>query len=184
MNQETTIITENSIIEIGEAIILTLCLLRCLQYSVQSRVLQGRYFWLASVLVFFSVIRRELSYLSDLLVPEDFMLIGHSYDWWEDRILLVIIVAMLILLVRARHYFWTVLKNIPKSLYLGVAVLAVLQYMGENAIMFPHEFGEVVEETSENIIYMIALIYLWQFKLSIFENLPSSQKKFTVLNQQ
>ena len=184
MNQETTIITENSIIEIGEAIILTLCLLRCLQYSVQSRVLQGRHFWLASVLVFFSVIRRELSYLSDVLVPEDFVLLGHSYDWWEDRVLLVIIVATLILLVRARHYFWSVLKNVPKSLYLGVAVLAVLQYMGENAIMFPHEFGEVVEELSENVIYMIALIYLWRFKLSTFDSISSNQKKFTVLNQQ
>ena len=184
MNQETTIITENSIIEIGEAIILTLCLLRCLQYSVQSRILQGRHFWFASVLIFFSAIRRELSYLPDLLVPEDFMLLGHSYDWWEDMVLLVIILATLVLLVRARHYFWSVLKNIPKSLYLGVTALAVLQYMGENAIMFPHELGEMVEESSENIIYMIALIYLLQFKLSTFDNLPSNQQKFTVLNRQ
>ena len=184
MNQEITIITENSIIEIGEAIVLTLCLLRCLQYSVQSRVQQGRYFWLASVFIFFSAIRRELSYLPDLLVPEDFTLLGHSYDWWEDMVLLAIILVTLILLFRARHYFWTVLKNVPKFLYIGVAVLAVLQYMGENAIMFPHEFGEIIEELSENIIYMIALIYLWQFKLVVFENLPSNQNKFTVLNRQ
>ncbi|MGP9545224.1 hypothetical protein ACT3QR_09495 [Psychrobacter sp. AOP7-B1-25] len=70
------------------------------------------------------------------------------------------------LLAYTRHYLWAVLKNVPVSLYLSVVVLAVIQYMGENAIVFPHTFGEIVEELSETTIYGIALTYLWRFELT------------------
>lgn len=42
-----------------------------------------------------------------------------------------------------------VLKATPIALYLGVAVLAALQYMGENAIGFPESVGLMVEELTE-----------------------------------
>ncbi|MGP5525309.1 hypothetical protein ACTXMV_00065 [Psychrobacter celer] len=38
-------------------------------------------FWLAAVLVFFAVIRRELNYLPDLFIPADFLLLSQPYDW-------------------------------------------------------------------------------------------------------
>jgi hypothetical protein len=47
----------------------------------QSQLKLGQYFWLASVLVFFAVIRRELNYLPELFIPSDFSLLAHSYDW-------------------------------------------------------------------------------------------------------
>jgi len=108
---------------------------------IQSRSKPSSYFWLASVLVFFEVIRRELNFLPELFIPSDF---------WR--------------------YLWAALKDINISLYIAVAVLAVLQYMGENAIVIPESIGEIVEEVSETIIYTIALIYLWRFKLGDFEN--------------
>ncbi|MGP5177433.1 hypothetical protein [Psychrobacter aquimaris] len=84
----------DGIIEAPGIIILFACLLRCLQYLLQSSAIntfkQIRAFWLAAVLVFFAVIRRELNYLPDLLVPTDFMLLSHSYDWWEDVVLTIV----------------------------------------------------------------------------------------------
>lgn len=166
---EISIFTEDGIIEIVGTIILVLCLLRCAQYAIQSRVKQGHYFWIASVLIFFNVIRRELSYLSDLFISSDFLFLSYSYDWWEDRVLLVIYIIILSLLIYSWRYFWAVLKRTPIALYLSVAVLALLQYMGENAIVFPETFGGMAEELTEGIIYSIALIYLWTFKLADFE---------------
>jgi hypothetical protein len=146
-----------------------------MQYAVQSHLKQGRYFWLASVLIFISAIRRELSYLSDSMVPSDFILLGYSYDGWEDRVLLAIILVTIGLLIYSRHYFWTVLKNISLFLYLSVTILVLIQYMGENAIIIPYAFGEIVEELAENVIYIIALIYLWTFTLADFESRLASR---------
>ena len=145
-------------------------MLRCTQYVIQSRSKSSRYFWLASVLVFFEVIRRELNYLPELFIPSDFSLLTHSYDWWEDNVLAIILLVIIGLLAYSWRYLWAVLKDINISLYIAVAVLAVLQYMGENAIVIPERIGEMVEEVSETIIYTIALIYLWRFKLGDFEN--------------
>ena len=145
-------------------------MLRCMQYVIQSRSKSSRYFWLASVLVFFEVIRRELNYLPELFIPSDFSLLAHSYDWWEDNVLAIILLVIIGLLAYSWRYLWAVLKDINISLYIAVAVLAVLQYMGENAILIPESIGEMVEEVSETIIYAIALVYLWRFKLGDFEN--------------
>lgn len=84
-------------------------------------------------------------------------------------VLLAIILAMIGLLVYSWRYLWLVLKNVSKLLYLSVMILVLIQYMGENAIIIPYAFGETVEELAENIIYIIALIYLWTFKLTDFE---------------
>ena len=145
-------------------------MLRCTQYVIQSRRKPSRYFWLASVLVFFEVIRRELNYLPELFIPSDFSLLAHSYDWWEDNVLAIILLVIIGLLAYSWRYLWAVLKDINISLYIAVAVLAVLQYMGENAIVIPESIGEMVEEVSETIIYAIALVYLWRFKLGDFES--------------
>lgn len=115
------------------------------------------------------VIRRELNYLPELLISRDFLLLNRSYDWWEDTILLVIYVFIFSLLVYTRRYFWSVLKTIPVTLYLLVTSLALLQYMGENAIIFPKNLGVGVEELAESIIYGTALAYLWNFRLTTFE---------------
>ncbi|MGP5225473.1 hypothetical protein ACTXMP_06235 [Psychrobacter glacincola] len=92
----------DGIIEAPGIIILFACLLRCLQYLLQSSAIntfkQVRAFWLAAVLVFFAVIRRELNYLPDLLVPTDFMLLSHSYDWWEDVVLTIVYLLIIGLL--------------------------------------------------------------------------------------
>ena len=155
-------------------------MLRCTQYVIQSRRKPSRYFWLASVLVFFEVIRRELNYLPELFIPSDFSLLTHSYDWWEDNVLAIILLVIIGLLAYSRRYLWAVLKDINISLYIAVAVLAVLQYMGENAIVIPESIGEMVEEVSETIIYAIALVYLWRFKLGDFENYRNlCTKKYT-----
>ena len=146
------------------------CIFRCAQYMKQSQLKLGQYFWLASVLVFFAVIRRELNYLPELFIPSDFSLLAHSYDWWEDNVLAIILLVIIGLLAYSWRYLWAVLKDINISLYIAVAVLAVLQYMGENAIVIPESIGEMVEEVSETIIYAIALVYLWRFKLGDFEN--------------
>ena len=74
------------------------------------------------------------------------------------------------LLAYSWRYLWAVLKDINISLYIAVAVLAVLQYMGENAIVIPESIGEMVEEIAETSVYAIALIYLWRFQMSDFEN--------------
>ena len=68
------------------------------------------------------------------------------------------------------RYLWAVLKKVPLSLYLTVVALALLEYMGENAILIPESIGEMVEEIAETSVYAIALIYLWRFKLGDFEN--------------
>ena len=73
------------------------------------------------------------------------------------------------LLIYSWRYFWAVLKRTPIYLYLIVAVLAVLQYMGENAILFPEAFGMKLEEMTEGMTYAIALAYLWTFNLADFE---------------
>ena len=160
----------DGIIEIPGMILLFACLLRCTQYVVKSHIKQIKCFWLAGILIFVAVIRRELNYLPDLLVPSDFSMLGQSYDWWEDSVLTVIYLVALGLLTYSRHYLWAVLKNVPVSLYLSVTVLAIVQYMGENAIIFPHTFGEIVEELAETAIYAIALTYLWRFKLTDYES--------------
>lgn len=94
----------DGIIEVPGMILLFVCLLRCMQYIAQSHVKQIRAFWLAGLLVFVAVIRRELNYLPDLLVPSDFSLLNQSYDWWEDSVLTVIYLVALGLLVYSRHY--------------------------------------------------------------------------------
>lgn len=156
--REITIFTENGIVETASTIILALCLLRCAQYAVQSRVKQGGYFWLASVLIFFTVIRRELNHLSDSFIASDFVFLNYSFDWWEDRVLLVIYIITAGFLIYSWRYFWAILRRTPVLLYITVAVLAVIQYMGENAIVFPETLGMMVEELTEVIVYSIALI--------------------------
>ena len=156
-------------IEIPGIILLIACLLRCVQYVAQSHIKQIKAFWLASVLVLIAILRRELNYLPELFIPSDFSLLSHSYDWWEDAILLAIYLMSVGLLIYSWRYLWVVLKNVNVSLYLGVATLALLQYMGENAIGFPHTFGGILEELAETAIYVLALVYLWRFKLSDFE---------------
>lgn len=145
-------------------------MLRCTQYVIQSRSKPSSYFWLASVLVFFEVIRRELNYLPELFIPSDFSLLAHSYDWWEDAILLTVYLLIVGLLAYSWRYLWAVLKKVPISLYITVVVLALLEYMGENAIFIPENMGEIVEEIAETSVYAIALIYLWRFKLSDFDH--------------
>lgn len=152
-----------------------LCLLRCIQYATQSRHKQGGYFWLAAVLVFFTVIRRELNHLPDLFIDARVLWLGHNYDWWEDRVLLVIYLVALGLLFYAWRYCWKLLKTTPLWLYLSVLVLALLQYTGENAIGFSHSSGLIVEELSETAIYLMALGYLWSFKVTDFEE-PLEQR--------
>lgn len=146
-----------------------LCLLRCIRHTMQSHLKQGVYFWIAAVLVFFTVIRRELNHLPDLFIDMQALWLGHNYDWWEDRLLLVIYIIALGLLIYAWRYCWAVLKTTPLWLYLSVAALALLQYIGENAIGFSHSLGIVVEELSEAVIYLLALGYLWSFKVAGFE---------------
>ena len=162
--------SSDGIIEAPGIILLIACLLRSSQYVIQSHVRQIKAFWLATVLVFVAVIRRELNYLPDLLVPSDFSFLNQSYDWWEDAALLILYLTSVGLLIYSRRYLWAVLKNVDVLLYLGVATLAILQYMGENAIVFPHTFGGIVEELAETFIYLIALLYLWKFTLSDFES--------------
>ena len=162
--------SSDGIIEVPGIILLIACLLRSSQYVIQSHVRQIKAFWLATVLVFVAVIRRELNYLPDLLVPSDFSFLNQSYDWWEDAALLTLYLTSVGLLIYSRRYLWAVLKNVDVSLYLGVATLAILQYMGENAIVFPHTFGGIVEELAETLIYLIALLYLWKFTLNDFES--------------
>ncbi len=159
----------DGIIEIPGLIMLIACILRCTQYVIQSQSKKSHCFWLASVLVFFTVIRRELNYLPELFISSDFSILNHSYDWWEDAILLVVYLLIIGLLAYAWRYLWAVLKSVPVSLYLIVVALAILEYMGENAMIIPESIGEIVEEVAETGVYAIALVYLWRFKSIDFE---------------
>lgn len=150
---------------------------------VKSSIKRGHHFWLASVLVFFTVIRRELNYLPDLLIAPDFSLLGYVYDWWEDLVLTIIYIITIGLLIYSWRYCWALLKHTAVALYIAVAVLALFQYMGEHAIVFPTTFGMIVEELSELIIYSIALVYLWHLKLPGFEGQSTSKLRFEVANQ-
>lgn len=153
-------------IEIPGNLILFICLIRCVQYLIKSPFKYARAFWLAGILTFVAAIRRELNYLPDLWVPSDFTLLTHSYYWWEDVVLTMIYLAIIGLLVYSRHYAWAIIKRVPWYLYVMVATLAVLQYMGERAIVFPESIGVFVEELSETLIYVIALAYLWRLNLN------------------
>lgn len=146
--------------------------MRCIQYVSQSQIKSARYFWLAGVLVFFAVIRRELNHLPDLFISSDFLLLNHTYDWWEDSVLTVVYLLIVGLLLYARQYLWMVIKKVPLALYLIVGVLAAVQYMGENAIVFPHSLGVMVEELTELIIYSIALLYLWRLNVNDYSHQP------------
>ncbi|OXL23339.1 hypothetical protein [Psychrobacter sp. DAB_AL32B] len=159
----------DGIIEIPGIIILIACILRCAQYVIQSQSKQSHYFWLASVLTFFAVIRRELNYLPELFISSDFSLLNHSYDWWEDAILLVVYLSIIGLLAYTWRYLWALLKSVPVSLYLIVVALATLEYMGENTIIIPESIGQIVEEIAETGVYAVALVYLWRFKTIDFE---------------
>ena len=161
--------TTDGIIEIPGLIMLIACILRCTQYVIQSQSKQSYYFWLASVLIFFAVIRRELNYLPELFISSDFSLLNRSYDWWEDAVLLVVYLLIIGLLAYTWRYLWAVLKSVPVSLYLIVVALAILEYMGENAIIIPENIGEIVEEIAETGVYAVALVYLWRFKTIDFE---------------
>lgn len=178
---EFIITSPESMIEIPGNIILVICLLRCLHYFLQSHIRRAQTFWLAGVLIFITAIRRELNYLPDLFVPNNFTLLSRSYDWWEDMVLTVIYLVVVGLLVHSWRYLWALLKKAPLSLYGSVAVLAVVQYMGENAILFPKDFGVFVEEISETIIYAVVLIYLWRLNISDYAN---QQKEASELHYQ
>ena len=169
----------DGIIEIPGIILLVACILRCTQYVLQSKSKQSLYFWLASVLTFFAVIRRELNYLPELLIASDFSLLNHSYDWWEDAVLLIIYLLIVALLAYTWRYLWAVLKSVPVYLYLMIVGLALLEYMGENAIMIPQGLGEIIEEVAETGVYAIALTYLWRFKPLVFEEKLSADKRYS-----
>lgn len=169
----------DGIIEIPGIILLIASILRCTQYVLQSKSKQGLYFWLASVLTFFAVIRRELNYLPELLIASDFSLLNHSYDWWEDSVLLIIYLLIIGLVAYTWRYLWAVLKSVPVYLYLMIVGLALLEYMGENAIMIPQGLGEIVEEFAETGVYAIALTYLWRFKPLVFEEKLSADKGYS-----
>lgn len=139
-------------------------------YAIKSHLNVARSFWIGATLVFLSALRRELSFLSDALVPEDFVFIGQSYDWWEDAVLLVITLTALVLLIYARRYVWAVLKEVPKKLYIVTAILVVVQYVAENEMGFSTVSGNIIEELCEVIIYIIAFVYLWRFKLDDFNS--------------
>ncbi|WP_201610378.1 hypothetical protein [Psychrobacter immobilis] len=167
--------TSDGVIELPGIIILFACIFRCAQYVIQSQLKLGQYFWLASVLVFFAVIRRELNYVPELFIPSNFSFLNHPYAWWEDAVLLTVYLLIVGLLAYSWRYLWTVLKKVPVSLYIAVVALALLEYMGENAIFIPENMGEIVEEIAETSVYAIALIYLWRFKLVDFESHVSYQ---------
>lgn len=169
----------DGIIEIPGIILLIACILRCVQYVVQSESKQSLYFWLASVLTFFAVIRRELNYLPELFIASDFSLLNQSYDWWEDAVLLIVYLLIVGLLAYTWRYLWAVLKSVPVYLYLMIVGLALLEYMGENAIMIPQGWGEIVEEMAETGVYAIALTFIWRFKPLMFERRLPLNKRYS-----
>jgi hypothetical protein len=177
--QDCLVLLTESVIEIPGVILLIACLLRSLQYRRQSSIEQIKAFWLASALIFIAVIRRELNFLPDLFIASDVLVLGHNYDWWEDAALLILYLLAVGLLIYSRRYLWAVLKNVSVILYVSVATLALLQYMGENAIVFSQTIGGLIEEVAETIVYVIALVYLWQFKLSDFATSSVNQEDFT-----
>ena len=168
-------ITENSFIEHAGAALLLACMLKCIHYVVISSYKQGRYFWIAACFIFTLVLRKELNYLPDLLVPANFLWLGQGYDWWEDMILSIFGGIALVLLAMSRPYWVYILKRVPLILYVIVAVLAALQYVGEHAILFSEASGVMIEELSEDIVYTIALVYLWRLGLVTLE-----QKMMTI----
>ena len=85
-------------------------------------------------------------------------------------ILLVITLTALGLLLYARRYVWAVLKEVPKKLYIVTAILVVVQYVAENEMGFSTVSGNIIEELCEVIIYIIAFVYLWRFKLDDFNS--------------
>ncbi len=165
----------DSVIEIPGIILLIACIGRCAQYILKSETAKGTYFWLASFLTFFAVIRRELNYLPELLISSDFSLLNHTYDWWEDAVLTVVYLLIIGLLAYTWQYLCAVLKSVPVYVYLLIVSFALLEYMGENAILIPQGIGEIIEEMSETGVYAIALLYLWQFKPLVFERYLSHQ---------
>lgn len=167
-NMEVAIITEDSFIELIQAFLLAISLIFCTFYAIKSRFNIAQSFWIGSVLIFFSALRRELSFLSDILVPDGFLFLGASYEWWEDVVLFFITVTALGLLIYAWNYVSAVLKEVPKQLYIVTSLLVVLQYVAENEIGFSTLSGNIVEELCEAIIYTIAFVYLWRFKLDDF----------------
>lgn len=162
-------ISENNIVEHAGAVLLLLCMLKSLHYVMISRYKQGRYFWIASFIVFFLVLRKELNYLRETFSLNELVWLGQSYKWWEDTVLTVIGVIALVLLVLSRRYCLYILKRVPPALYAVIVMLAVLQYMGEHAIGFSEWWGVLVEEMCESIVYAIALVYMWRLKLPILE---------------
>lgn len=162
--------------EIPGNLILFICLIRCVQYLMKSQLKYARTFWIAGILIFVAALRRELSYLPDLWVRSDFTLLTHSYDWWEDVVLTMIYLAIIGLLGYSRRYAWAIIKRVPWYLYVMVAIFAVLQYMGERAIVFPENIGVFVEELSETLIYATALVYLWQLNLSDYARQSDADK--------
>lgn len=97
--------------------------------------------------------------------------------------LLLVYVVALGLLVYAWRYSWSMLKRVPVSLYLTVTLLAILQYMGENTIIFSENIGVAVEELTEGVVYAIALWYLWTFTLYEFEKQLARRSNFKVVSQ-
>ncbi len=97
--------------------------------------------------------------------------------------LIIIYVIALGLLVYAWRYLWSLLKRVPVSLYLTVTLLAILQYMGENTIVFSESVGVAIEELTEGIVYAIALWYLWTFTLSDFEKQLTTSSHFERVRQ-
>ena len=162
-------ITENSFIEHAGAALLLASMLKCIQYVTTSRYKQGRYFWIAASFIFFLVLRKELNYLPDLIVPAGFSWLGQGYDWWEDMLLSIGGAIALVMLVLSRHYWWYIIKRVPLILYVIVIALAVLQYIGEHAILFSESSGVMVEELAEATVYTIALVYLWRLGLPALE---------------
>ena len=46
--------------------------------------------------------------------------------------------------------------------------------------MFPYSLGIIIEELAENVIYIVALIYLWTFTLADFESRLANKPDFDV----
>ena len=116
--------SSDGIVEVPGIILLIVCLLRSSQYVMKSHVKQIKAFWLAAVLIFVSVIRRELNYLPDLLVPSDFLMLGQSYDWWEDSVLTVIYLIALGL----PHTFGEIVEELAETAIYGIALTYLWQF--------------------------------------------------------
>lgn len=124
---------------------------------------------MGAFIVFFLVLRKELNYLRDTLAVSDTVWLTLPYDWWEDSILAVVGLFGVLLLVLSRRYWLYILKRVPSILYAVIVILAALQYTGEHAIGFSEWWGVLIEESSEDIIYAVALIYMWRLQLPKLE---------------